>query len=503
MNWLLLLLLLISTPAWATDVFVDNASSCVGDDGSSANPWCSIQDALDNAAAGQDIKIRTGTGTYSETAFVSGKNGTAVNKIILEPDTGAKFVIRNSGAGAFTASITIKESDYWTIRNLTFDADGVNPSMMALFVQCETKDCLGWLIQGNTFQHWHQGGTYGPLVLYFAGCRAEDGCSTDHTISGTITGNTWSDVELYAMEIYATLNTTISNNTASNIRCGDEGDGSATAAAMHVQRGSQGIRITGNTFYDISAITNCASSAAGYQTSSGVWADACRPAGAGDQDSEVTGNTIYNINQDDRGYDGIASASGHESSGVFIESQCSGWTVSENLIYNVGNEGIIFSFHTLEAGQSPNYALNNTIYNVQNGFFLKEGVLTIKNNIVKNAVDVAMCLGCGSGSYTTVTLTADYNLYDDGATQTKIGFKDGTTYNLADWRTQCSCDANSITGDPLFVSNGTDFHLQAKSPARGAGESGVDQGAFPYSAADCTQRVRIGRTWLITKVPCP
>ena len=489
--------LLLAVPADAAIIYVDNTSGCPGN-GSSATPYCSIANALTNAAAGQDIKIRTGTGVYSETVQVSGKNGTSGNPIILEPDTGANFVIRNTSSGVFTASIQIRESDYWTIRNLTFDANGVSPSMVALHAQCTTRNCTGWVIQGNTFRNWHQsfsgptgcsGYICGPEVLLVAGCHTDFGCSANYSFTATIENNTFQSNDGNSIEAVATANTVIRNNTITGMRCGRDSDASVNALGMRISFGSQGIRIYGNQISDLSAKTGCTLPNGGYMTSAAIWADACRPGGGINQDSQITTNVIYNINQSDTGYSGINGAQGHESSGLFIESQCAGWTAANNVIYNVGNEGIIFSYHGLVSGQSPNYALNNTIYSVgQNGFFLKEGVMTVKNNIVKNAATSAVCLGCGSGSPSLVSLAVDYNLYDDGGSQTKIGTKNAVSYNLANWRTQCGCDAHSLVGDPRFVSLITpDFHLQSGSPARGSGEGGVDIGAYAYIGAAVPQ----------------
>jgi hypothetical protein len=52
---------------------------------------------------------------------------------------------------------------------------------------------------------------------------------------------------------------------------------------------------------------------------------------------------------------------------------------------------------------------------------------------------------------------------------------------LQGWQSGTGQDLNSKVGNPAFVSPSTgDFHLTAQSPARGAGENGSDDGAFPY-----------------------
>jgi hypothetical protein len=51
---------------------------------------------------------------------------------------------------------------------------------------------------------------------------------------------------------------------------------------------------------------------------------------------------------------------------------------------------------------------------------------------------------------------------------------------LRQWSTQ-SGELNALSADPLFVNLTTDFHLKVGSPARGAGDAGLDMGAYPRS----------------------
>lgn len=473
MKYLILIALLFASRVYGADVFVDNTASCATDDGSSAHPWCTIQAALDNAAAGQDIKIRTGSGTYSEVTFISGKNGTAANPIILEPDTGASFVIRNTDSGSFTASIEIKESDYWTIRNLTFDANGVNPSMMAIHVQCASKNCVGWNISGNTFQNWRQpaAATNGPNVLNFSGCHVDFGCATTKTISGTIENNTFTNNDHAAITLYVTLNTIVRNNIITAQRCGWATD--VNTIGIQVQYKNFGLQIYNNRISDFTSIASCPrTSGATFTTSAGIWSDVCY----GDENTDIYNNLIYNIDQGRTSYAGVVPGSqNHGSYGMFIEANCGNYRIKRNVIYNIGNEGIANSYHSSGSSNVKNAYTNNTIFGVLHGFCLKEGYVSIENNIVKNASDGAIKLDCTSGSATLVHLTpADYNLYDDGGSQTIIGSKGGVTYNLANWRTQCSCDTNSFTGDPLFISttvSSENLALQSTSPAINAGST--------------------------------
>src|SRR5262245_45378677 len=74
--------------ASAAVLYVNNSAACPGN-GSSATPYCSIQDAFDAANAGDNIRIRTGSGAYAGASTPSGRSGTSASPIIVEPDTGA------------------------------------------------------------------------------------------------------------------------------------------------------------------------------------------------------------------------------------------------------------------------------------------------------------------------------------------------------------------------------------------------------------------------------
>jgi len=59
--------------------------------------------------------------------------------------------------------------------------------------------------------------------------------------------------------------------------------------------------------------------------------------------------------------------------------------------------------------------------------------------------------------------------------------------SFASW-VSATGDANSLSANPLFVNyTAGDYHLQSSSPARGAGTSGSDIGALPFSTVSCTE----------------
>jgi len=115
--------------------------------------------------------------------------------------------------------------------------------------------------------------------------------------------------------------------------------------------------------------------------------------------------------------------------------------------------------------------------------------MTFKNNIYS--------VRGGSGYAYMVTTNAqtgfvsDYNQWDSCGVS-KWG---ASWYNLANWRTTTGQDANTIANNPVFITPGTDYHLQVTSPCIAAGDpavgvlvdkdnvtrgAAVDMGAYEY-----------------------
>jgi hypothetical protein len=107
---------------------------------------------------------------------------------------------------------------------------------------------------------------------------------------------------------------------------------------------------------------------------------------------------------------------------------------------------------TPELGQKKDvYLVNNTVYsNGTHGIWINSTNvvnIVVRNNTVSNNADNPQITQlAGSEGQTTV----DHNLF----------YSSNTTVG-----------SSPVTGDPKFVNPGTDFHLQAGSPAIGAGSA--------------------------------
>src|SRR4030095_11155471 len=438
---IILFVLLWYASAEAVDVFVDNTNACNGA-GTTGNPYCSIQLAFTNAVAGHVIKIRTGTGVYSEAVFVTGKNGSSGSPIVVQPDTGAKFIVRNNAGPSHNSVMRVKESDYWEFRGLTFDAAGVDPGWQAIFLQCETKNCVGWVIDGNTFKNWTTTSTlFGPNVVAVNGCDTGFGCAANRNVSATITNNTFTDNEGYNIGVTRTSGT-IGSNTITGAKCAYQNNGDLNWGGIYASYNNSSLIIENNIMSDFQSLANCVKSPSAFPVLFGYWCD------VGGTTTTIRKNRIDNLD-----------AGSEIGVGLFVEANCVSHQVENNVISRIigsAGGGVVNSLHA--PGGATNFYYNNTIQGSTYGIMTKEGTLEMKNNLIAASISAPICHGCTSGSPGSVTLTSDFNLYQAlGSTVATVGGGVGNK-NLADWRTYCGCDANSKTGDPKLVGTPSSWH---------------------------------------------
>jgi len=177
---------------------------------------------------------------------------------------------------------------------------------------------------------------------------------------------------------------------------------------------------------------------------------------------EASGNVIYNSSS---GINLVNYGPDYTSDGKEYRNVNTNTVVKNNVIYDMLEDGII--------GLSSPGAIvtNNTIVRTNKrtarAYYgsiapvLLQGATgfpstnwTIRNNIVSQPVQASVYLAGGS-------FVIDGNFYDTSR------FYSGGSKSLTQWRA-LGYDANSVIGNPLFVGS-TDFHLQANSPACGAG----------------------------------
>lgn len=153
-------------------------------------------------------------------------------------------------------------------------------------------------------------------------------------------------------------------------------------------------------------------------------------------------------------------------------------TFYQNIIINVDR-----AFH-LNHNSRYWRVYNNTAYNVRlfhNQWQLNSVDNQFWNNLVSQASGGAYQIeDLGTPAWTTYISYSNYNFWSSIANTFAKWQYGGSAQTLNQWRAATNFDANSLTGDPLFVNAAQgNFKLQTGSPARGAGRDGVDMGAYP------------------------
>jgi hypothetical protein len=456
--------------AHAAILYVDKDYACPGN-GSSATPYCSIQNAFNVVNAGDTIRIRDSATPYDENAILT-RSGTSSGRILIEPDSGHNPILRLSGS-TLTGAIDLRNVSYVTVQNLTFDGNGINTSDAALILRRMTGSMTGISILGNTFKNWggtssHASTAKARAALFLNGGWCDSPC--DGQISNTlIQGNTFNSNRQAHIQMMNASNSVIESNTFIKAMCGKDSDTATNTQGIKLihgaSAGSTRNIIRNNVFRDWEPQASCgvAHTSGSWDTSTVVWCDVNPNSGV------IEGNLIYNINYRE------STPSYFESSGIYIEHKCHSWVVQNNVIYNLGHVGIKqrMATTTLPASQY----LNNTIYNVGNkGFRIMDGKSVIKNNIVFDAATAQITFDTAQPGLHDI----DYNLYFDSAGGNKVGQWGAPTVNFANWKSACACDSHSINANPQFLNAPLgDFHLLSTSQAQGTGLGGVDMGAYP------------------------
>jgi len=172
--------------------------------------------------------------------------------------------------------------------------------------------------------------------------------------------------------------------------------------------------------------------------------------------NNVQNNMIYKLSGDGWNYTTIPT---DNPIGISVFSTQTGVGVYYNSIYMTGN------------------TLNQTSA-LSMGIFMGTGsVADIRDNSIQNDLGLLAAIGYGTTcvyaqTSNTQFSTINYNNYYCNATGSGLKLVGqiaaATSANLAAWQAATAQDANSISGDPLYVST-TDLHLTAGSPCLNTG----------------------------------
>jgi hypothetical protein len=180
-----------------------------------------------------------------------------------------------------------------------------------------------------------------------------------------------------------------------------------------------------------------------------------------DTNQVITNTTIsYNILAGSSAGDGQAD-------GLKVGGGHTGQVYTNNLIY--GNTDCGYS-HTQGTSGDPHVLMyNNTIYGngsagsaCSTNVYVNGNSLTFKNNVVAESSHLEVTV------LSSYTLTSDYNDWYHSAGGNFMSFQ-GTAGTFAQWKTNSSQDAHSISSSPLFTNAaGNVFTLTSASPLVGA-----------------------------------
>ena len=402
---------LLPTLAHAATLYVKAGSSCSGS-GSSSRPLCTLQRAVDKARPGDTIKVRSGT--YNE-MVVAKRSGSKGRPITIKADGRSRPVLTNNGRNKRVGAITI-EGSYWTIEGLTFDGKNKQTSRYAILLYARRSHIQGVKVSNNTIRNW--GGT-GRNTLWAAGIAALSR-STTLVKNSVIQGNKIFDSATQGIRLTRTNQVSVVRNTIQSIHCGRVNSQLSAVGIKDSQR-SRFNKIMNNN------VSNIGKKCSGKSRLVGIYCD------TGARDGDVIGNNVSNIDVQNK----------FESSGIYMESRCHGWSVRHNNVKDIGR-------YSLRNGSPSTGSPNNVDW---------------IDNDVRNAREVAMMVTKGSNlvvqrnyfghkgktgiRFSKVASKSghriDNNVYSDGRNGSKIGHwvNRGGVKSLKSWQKLCGCDRNS------------------------------------------------------------
>jgi hypothetical protein len=443
-----------STLAATTWYVATNGSN--GNDGSSAYPLATLQEAINRAAPGDTIIVRSGNYTVTGPTTIANKQGTS----------SAVLTIRGEGMPVFSTS-TLYDIDVWqgilTIENSSWvRVEGIRLENSGWF-SFKVDNSSNITLDGNQ--------TYISLASAVYTYESNNITVTNNDVSRfcdqkeRIRGSTCQE----GMSLVKTNGFNVSYNLVHDAFQGD-GMNPGGGEGIDAKEGSKNGIISFNTVYNLVQV--------------GIYVDAWNVL---TENIEIYGNKVYNV-----------------AHGISLGSEAGGTlrnvSVHDNLVYNIGYHGISIGSDEAVSGQRENIKIyNNTV--TRSGF---------------TAYKPPWCslYGCGdwgSGILIDSSKVSGISIHDNisvnnHSAQLGVFYAASSAYSINTnilwpqtgytWANE-TFGTNAIIADPVFVNaSANDFHLQATSPAIGVGVGGdplnvdadgqtrpswpIDLGAFIY-----------------------
>jgi hypothetical protein len=431
--------------------------------GGGANPWRTIQHAVDTVPAGATINVETGI--YNELVTLTRSGSATAGFITVTAAPGATPVVDGTGLkipngenGLFTLdSVSFVRIIGFTIRNYRSNSAALDPIGIYVIGAGSNIEILNNHVEnivtsGKTSQFDALGiavyGTSAPVGLtdvILAGNEL-DGLVTGFSESLAITGN---------VQYWQVTGNQIHDNDNIGI---DIAGYEHVAHKPAFDRARNGY-IAGNTVYNISSLHNPAYR--GEESADGIYVD-------GGADVVIERNLVHAT---DLGIKAASEHFGHTSDRVTIRS---------NIVYASNQVGISIGGYAERVGGTTNCIIvNNTLYG--NGTARNsEGEFQIQfhasgNNFMNNIAEADNSQNLLLYSFVatpTHPAALDYNLYDapGGADNAQWEWVHKTYSSFTGYQTATGNDAKSGFADPQFVDPAAfDFALSAGSPALDTG----------------------------------
>lgn len=357
---------------------------------------------------------------------------------------------------------------------MTFDGQG-QEVRYAIFINTCSRHVHNIHIQQNRFVNL--GGFAGkfkkPMAIRFTNSKWKKSKPHQHNYyvtDSTIADNVFDNCAHGGVLLSHAKKVTVANNHMTHFRCGRFNDGRIGVQAIKVAQSSLDTVVRGNRVGAFQPSSACPLQPGRHPKTGklsrpvyvGIYCDVSSVNGL------VADNAVFDI---DAGRSRPAPNRNGSSIGIFIESRCTDWRLTNNLIYNIGTYG--FRNGSKSTGSADRTLfMNNTVYGIAgHAISIQKGEsLTMKHNILSNYAGVAIdfvnfakCRRSGGKCKITRETKAfhrtnheiDHNLFWQGVPSgpTAIWFNRKSKLDLPGWRQATGgYGGQSIYADPEFVS---------------------------------------------------
>lgn len=399
------------------DILYIDADFACGGDGSSASPFCSLQEAFDSPslAPGLHLRVRDASQAYEGAVATPGESGAEGSPIVLEPDVGHDPTIGGQ--------VELDGAAYWRIRGLRFEpVAGGGPH--AVFARARSGAILrGVEITGNRIVGW---GGANPLIDASA-IRLSSPTDGADVLDATVERNTIEHARSQGIAVSGASGVLIAGNTVRRLRCG------ADYRAIFVER-SPNARVTGNQVLDFD-FEEC--------PSEGDTPRIMAILLLGQDGGRVDHNLVRGVARAEG-----QGAAGDSVQGIGLVNGCQDIDVDHNIVVDTEDCALCVGIDYSNSGSRIRFVANTLVPGGDVGLELDDLAteITLENNIMARATETLVRVRSADQ-----LSSVDNNLYANDDPE-RVGQCGGGAQvrDLAGWQNACGVDAASLFGDPMI-----------------------------------------------------